>query len=132
MLKLHREAKLNAIRSVTIRAPARLHLGFLDQNGALGRHFGSIGLAIDRPETVLRAAIRSAAAPAERDERLAEVVRRMADALDVSDAIDVVVEREIPAHQGFGSGTQLAMSVGAALSALAGRQIDLVRLAEIA
>jgi len=28
------------------RAAARLHLGFIDLNGELGRHFGSIGLAI--------------------------------------------------------------------------------------
>ncbi len=26
-------------------APARLHLGFLDLNGGLGRRFGSLGLA---------------------------------------------------------------------------------------
>ncbi len=32
--------------SVTVTVPARLHLGFLDLNGGLGRRFGSIGLAI--------------------------------------------------------------------------------------
>ena len=35
-------------------APARLHLGFLDLNGDIGRHYGSIGLAIDEPTTTLR------------------------------------------------------------------------------
>src|ERR1700744_2160008 len=39
------------IDSVTVRAPARLHLGFLDMNGELGRRFGSLGLAIDAYET---------------------------------------------------------------------------------
>ena len=39
--------------SVRIMAPARLHLGFLDLNGDLGRLFGSIGLAIDTPRTEL-------------------------------------------------------------------------------
>ena len=33
--------------TVTISAPARLHLGFLDLSGALGRRFGSLGLAIE-------------------------------------------------------------------------------------
>ena len=33
--------------NVTVTVPARLHLGFLDLNGGLGRRFGSIGLAID-------------------------------------------------------------------------------------
>jgi len=45
--------RLSTALSATIRvtAPARLHLGFLDLNGAIGRRFGSIGLAIDKPET---------------------------------------------------------------------------------
>src|SRR5262249_17356436 len=32
--------------SITVTIAARLHLGFLDLNGSLGRRFGSIGLAI--------------------------------------------------------------------------------------
>jgi len=43
-------APLGAVRVV---APARLHLGFLDLNGGLGRMFGSIGLAVDVPRTEL-------------------------------------------------------------------------------
>ncbi|MEW5964543.1 MAG: hypothetical protein AB1749_13380, partial [Pseudomonadota bacterium] len=39
--------------AVRVRAPARLHLGFLDLDGGLGRRFGSIGLAVDRPQTEL-------------------------------------------------------------------------------
>ncbi|MFZ3328974.1 MAG: GHMP kinase, partial [Methylocella sp.] len=39
--------------SVTVTAAARLHLGFLDMNGGLGRRFGGLGLAIDRPATRL-------------------------------------------------------------------------------
>ena len=38
---------------VTVAVGARLHLGFLDLNGGLGRRFGSLGLALDGPETVL-------------------------------------------------------------------------------
>ncbi len=45
--------------SVTVAAAARLHLGFLDMNGGLGRRFGGLGLAIDRPAT--RLTIRRAA-----------------------------------------------------------------------
>src|SRR5438270_5154939 len=50
------------IDSVTVAAAARLHLGFLDMNGGLGRRFGGLGLAIDRPAT--RLTIRRSAAPA--------------------------------------------------------------------
>ena len=38
-----------------VEAPARLHLGFLDLHGGLGRRFGSIGLTIDGLSTRLRA-----------------------------------------------------------------------------
>ena len=37
--------------TVTLRAPARLHLGFLDPSASLGRRFGSIGVVIEGFET---------------------------------------------------------------------------------
>jgi beta-ribofuranosylaminobenzene 5'-phosphate synthase len=40
---------------IEVRANARLHLGLLDNNGDLGRLYGSIGLAVDRPKLVLKA-----------------------------------------------------------------------------
>ena len=39
--------------TVTVTTPARVHLGFLDLNGGLGRRFGSIGLAISGLRTRL-------------------------------------------------------------------------------
>ena len=38
-------------QEISITSPARLHLGFMDLNGSLGRKFGSVGLAIDSIET---------------------------------------------------------------------------------
>ena len=38
---------------VRVAAPGRLHLGFLDPSASLGRRFGSLGLVIDGPQTVL-------------------------------------------------------------------------------
>ncbi len=68
-------------RTVRVSAPARLHLGLLDLEGSLGRRFGSLGLAIDRPRTEV--AVEAAAPPAEtaraagaaRGARVADVVR---------------------------------------------------------
>ncbi len=34
--------------SAMVRCSARLHLGFFDLNGGLGRRFGSLGLSLDR------------------------------------------------------------------------------------
>ena len=43
-----------AVKRVRVITSARLHLGFLDLNGDLGRRFGSIGLSIDAFETSIR------------------------------------------------------------------------------
>jgi len=37
---------MTTVRQVSAHAPARLHLGFLDPGGSLGRRFGSLGLVI--------------------------------------------------------------------------------------
>ena len=46
---------MTAVDGVRVEAPARLHFGFLDLHGGLGRRFGSIGLAIDAPSLALTA-----------------------------------------------------------------------------
>lgn len=104
-----------------VSAPGRLHLGFLDLNGGLGRRYGSIGLALDRPSTdvvVARADKTSASGP--EGERVLAVVERCVKALDLKGHYRVEVERAIPAHAGLGSGTQLALAIGLALMRLEG------------
>lgn len=104
-----------AARSVRVCTGARLHLGFLDLAGDLGRRFGSIGLAIDGFETcvVMRPAPRLQAVGPER-ERVAAVVRRLAEALGAPPDVEVEISTAIPAHAGLGSGTQLALAVARA------------------
>ena len=114
--------------SVTVTAPARLHLGFLDLNGGLGRRFGSIGLAIGGLQTRLTISV------AERSERVEIVgperdrVQRHLDtmrrALGLDAAHRISIDEAIPAHAGLGSGTQLALSVAAALRRLYGLPLD--------
>ncbi len=41
--------------TVTVCCAARLHLGFFDLEGGIGRRFGSIGLSLDQPATRLTA-----------------------------------------------------------------------------
>ncbi|WP_374306863.1 beta-ribofuranosylaminobenzene 5'-phosphate synthase family protein [Methylocella sp.] len=111
--------------SVTVRAPARLHLGFLDLHGGLGRRFGSIGLAIDEPATKLsiaRAGADDASGPdaARAAAHLAALKRRHG----LEGCYKVTVEAAIPDHVGLGSGTQLALALGAALRALEGLPCD--------
>lgn len=111
--------------ALSIRAPARLHLGFLDLGGALGRRFGSLGVTLDRPTTevtVARADTDSASgADADRAARARDKVRA---ALGLSDRFSVTVSSALPPHGGLGSGTQLAVAVGVAVARLGGHDLD--------
>ena len=104
---------------MTIAVPARLHLGFLDLNGGLGRRFGSVGLAIDRLGT--RLSIRTASQTAVKGPDSARAGRYLAAlqrALDLPGCLDLTVEQAAPPHAGLGSGTQMALAVAAALRRL--------------
>jgi beta-ribofuranosylaminobenzene 5'-phosphate synthase len=111
---------------VTVTAPARLHLGFFDLNGGLGRRFGSMGLAISELKTSLtvRKAKATKVAGPESDR-----VRRFLDAtvalLALDGAHDVEISEVVPAHAGLGSGTQLALAVATAMRRLHGRPPDI-------
>jgi beta-ribofuranosylaminobenzene 5'-phosphate synthase len=119
------------IDSVTVRAPARLHLGFLDMNGGLGRRFGSLGLAIDAYETriTVRRASEMSVHGAGAD-RVHRVLAKLSSAIGSSNYA-VSIEDAIPAHTGLGSGTQLALAVAAALHYLAHRPGDIAQYATL-
>jgi beta-ribofuranosylaminobenzene 5'-phosphate synthase len=103
------------LKGVQVTASARLHLGFLDLAGDLGRRFGSIGLAIDAFET--RIHLRQAPSLevlGEERERGARIARRLAESLGLNACKQLIISKAIPAHAGLGSGTQLALAIGAA------------------
>lgn len=104
---------------VTVSAAARLHLGFLDLNGGLGRRFGSLGLALEEPETVLELS-RSPADSADGPQAEGGLrhLRALAEELGLPAGHRLVVREAIPAHAGLGSGTQMALAVAAALRRL--------------
>jgi len=107
--------------ALAVRAPGRLHLGFLDPSATLGRRFGSIGLVIDGFETELEIAAASAsdlladtpAAQAELD-RAAACLHTLREHTGLRQPLRLRLIRTLPAHAGFGSGTQLALAIGRA------------------
>lgn len=110
---------------VCVDAPARLHLGFLDLHRGGGRCFGSMGLTIDGLGTRVRArrALVDRIAGEEID-RVGALLERLRKQLNLSEGIELTVERAIPAHAGLGSGTQLALAVGIALAQLTGQAVS--------
>jgi beta-ribofuranosylaminobenzene 5'-phosphate synthase len=105
--------------AVRVEAPARLHLGFIDVSGSLGRRFGSLGLTLEEFATVLslqRAGTLDVQGPDA--QRAGDYVRRLLDVHDPPTSVALCVHRAIFEHVGLGSGTQLALAVGKAFGAL--------------
>jgi predicted sugar kinase len=111
-----------------VETGARLHLGFLDLNGESGRRYGSIGVTLEHPRCVVEAGPAALGTPPLEPEVAAILAR-----LDLGrgpGAIAVRVAEAIPPHAGFGSGTQLALSVALAASRAAGRSASIRELAQ--
>jgi len=111
--------RISAMKSspIYVEAPARLHLGFLDLDGGLGRHFGSVGLTLNDMATkiIARSAdeLKVVGDPSGRVLKYAEQFNAYKD---ISGGCELEVVEQIPGHAGLGSGTQLAIAVGTAIA----------------
>ncbi|MFN0316903.1 MAG: beta-ribofuranosylaminobenzene 5'-phosphate synthase family protein [Burkholderiales bacterium] len=117
---------------VRVQAPARLHMGFLDLNGSLGRRFGSVGLALDGMQVRLSArwaqGISVSGPQAVRARLYAEsFLARMGQ----GGGVRIDIEEAIAQHAGLGSGTQLALAVGVAIDALYGKAYSVRQIATL-
>ena len=111
--------------TVRITAPGRLHLGFLDLAGTLGRRFGSLGITLDRPSTAVRlrrAATLTASGPD--SGRALAAVEKAAARFGLDTRVEVTVEAALPPHSGLGSGTQLGLAVATGLCLVNGLDIS--------
>ena len=108
---------------VQLRASARLHLGFLDPSASLGRRFGGFGVVIDGFETEVEvgAAVAdrvTADTPegAAQMERVGAYLRTLRERSGRTEALHLRLLKVLPSHGGFGSGTQLALTVARAFA----------------
>ncbi|WP_340121275.1 beta-ribofuranosylaminobenzene 5'-phosphate synthase family protein [Methylobacter svalbardensis] len=117
---------------VSVIAPARLHMGFIDLSGSLGRHFGSIGVALNEISTSLSvtgAEQLTITGPAA--QRARKCVSLLCEALQVSDKLKITIESAIPEHVGLGSGTQMSLALGAALNEFYGLGLTVREIAAV-
>ncbi|GAB3688398.1 beta-ribofuranosylaminobenzene 5'-phosphate synthase [Salinarchaeum chitinilyticum] len=117
----------------TVSAGARLHVGFCNLSLAHERLYGGIGVALGEPRVTVTAepadGIHAEAADAgEHDALAAEYASLAADHLAVPGAA-VTVEDRLPRHVGLGSGTQLALTVYAAIARAYDEPVDVVAAA---
>lgn len=118
-----------AIR-VTVKTPSRLHFSMIDLRGDLGRIHGSVGVAIDRPNIVLEA---ETAPKIIVEGPRAERMRAFAEAILAGSGVEGGAKfrlvSDLREHSGFGSGTQLGLAVGTALSKLHGLSLPVEEIA---
>ncbi len=147
---------LTSRKSVTVTTGARLHFGLLTHRPQSGREFGGLGVMVNSPGWEIRAsidnnvtalagdsteqvsvAVSDAAAVAcpEAAQRVRRTIehysRSMPGIRPALSGISVSVDRAIPGHRGLGSGTQLGLAIGKAISVLTEDQaIKADRIAE--
>ncbi len=118
---------------VTVRASARLHLGFLDLHGGLGRIYGSLGVSLQEPVCVVEVNSKESGllVSGEQKERVTPIVNQFVKHFGISQGLQVTVWESIPEHVGLGSGTQLGLALGTGISKLIGANVSTRELASI-
>jgi beta-RFAP synthase len=121
---------------VTVLAPARLHMGFIDLSGSLGREFGSIGIGLNEIFTSLSLSdadsISVTGSVAEiSSDRALQCTQRLCRALNVPDTLAIDLHAVIPEHIGLGSGTQMALAIGMGLNHFYGLGLSVREIATL-
>lgn len=122
---------IDAVHSkVSVTTSSRLHMGFFDLNGGFGRRFGSIGVSLQAPVTSLVAsASDKITASGDGAERVVKIAKHLSQALNIDHGVHIQLNQAIPEHSGLGSGTQLSLAVGMAISALYGLNLSVNEIA---
>lgn len=103
---------------IFVNAFARLHMGFLDLNGSQGRQFGSVGVGLDAPDTLVELAIGEDVFGEVEANYVKQNKQLILQYANIKQAVSIKVHREIPRHFGLGSGTQMALAVGTGINRL--------------
>jgi beta-ribofuranosylaminobenzene 5'-phosphate synthase len=106
-------------RVVHVTAPSRLHFGLWSIGDGQRRQFGGVGAMIDEPhvQLTITPSDRFTANGPEADRAIAFARRWAEFHCRALPDCQIAIESAIPAHAGLGSGTQLALSIAAGLSA---------------
>jgi len=118
---------------IEVVTPSRLHITLIDLSGSLGRIDGSVGLALDFPSVKIKAredAKLSVSGSTTFEERIKRAASAIMTQHEVSGVAIEVVD-EYPAHVGLGSGTQVALAVGTAISELYGLRLTPTAVARL-
>lgn len=107
-------------------------MGFIDLHGGLGRKFGSIGLSLEEPATVVN--VRQAntlEAHGAGGERALVYAKHVLEGLGIHTGVVIQMHEAIPEHAGLGSGTQCALAVGMAVARAYGHPLSVREVAAL-
>ena len=123
-------------RKVCIKSGSRLHFGVLSYHPDSSSHFGGVGVMIDDPGFQMELEAESLSSPISIQEFIANLridseeeyghrIRSMVELYlekmgirNPDQNVSIRLKASAPSHEGFGSGTQLGMSISQALSFL--------------
>ena len=106
-------------RQVKVTSRARLHMGFFDLHGGLGRLYGGIGLSLSEPlQTLTLSLAETWSVETAANARALGMTQSLMAKLKLNSALRLDLQQSLPEHAGLGSGTQLALAIGAAISHL--------------
>ena len=118
---------------ITVRAPARLHLGFVDPGNTSGRRFGSLGMAVSGLDAVVDArACDTLQTTGPHADKLSVIAQRILETTRARTAVALRVRSAPPSHAGLGSGTLLALTAGTACARALGVELSARELAALA
>ena len=98
-----------------INSPARIHIGFLDLEKESNRKYGSLGLTISNFSYQIKIENSNKVEISCKDKSIKSKVEKIIKILKSEyhfSNFKISISNLIPAHNGLGSGTQLALSVG--------------------
>jgi beta-RFAP synthase len=107
---------ISETETVEVIAPARLHLGFMDMHGGMGRNYGSLGLCLSEICTHLTARhsdVLTIEGPS--SERARKYAEQTLVHFDIENGVRITIHEAIPEHAGLGSGTQLSLAVATSI-----------------
>ena len=120
------------IHTVEVSTSARLHMGFFDLSGGDSK-FDGLGLAIDAPCTQITIAKNEKTLiDAKSSKNVLNIVENLVKASNLKQHFSLTINQVIPMHAGLGSGTQLALSIGAGLNQLFDLQLSVSQIAATA
>ena len=112
-----------------INSPSRIHLGFLELNPESDRIFGSLGLTISNFKTSIKIdKSQHFKVKAKNENKIFSIVNKFQKHYSLKPCKISILET-IPEHIGLGSGTQLSLNIGYALSKFSGLNLSLERIA---